>query len=93
MEISFSNTPLVVAAVLAVAVIAVQAFTALSDKLLSRLLTYLGVLLHVGMILSLLFAGAEIDLMVLAVMLSLLVYVAVHFTRYTLKKNGKEEEK
>ena len=90
----FDGFAFILAVVLGVLALGVQVFCALCDTKLARILSYVGVFLHVGMIVAFLFARAELDLIVMLAMLSLLTYVGVHYFKYVrrLKKGSAEEE-
>jgi hypothetical protein len=72
----------ILAVALGVLALCLQVYCALCEGFLSRILSYVGVFLHVGMIVSFLFAKAELDLIVMLAMLSLLTYVGVHYFKY-----------
>ncbi len=53
-----------------------------------------GIVLHLALVLILLFGGASLEILALAMMLSLLAYTALSFVKYKLKdeKEGGEME-
>ena len=87
MIIGFSNTPFVVACVLGLLITALHVCSAFLSGVLKRAATPLAICLHLGAIVLLFFAGAELDLVVTCLMASVLIYVLVGYISYVIGKN------
>ena len=91
MIISFSNTPLVLACVMGILILASHILPMFIKCGIGRIVSFIGIPLHLGLIVLLFFAGAELDFLVLALMASLLVYSLCGYLAYL--KDKKEAEK
>ena len=89
MIISFTNTPLVLASVVGLLILAVHLFSAFRRVSLSRILTPLGVVLHVIGAVLLFFAGAGLDLTVACLLVSVFVYSLSAYIAAWLRKGGR----
>ena len=89
MIISFTNTPLVLASVVGLLILAVHLFSAFLRVSLSRILTPLGVVLHVIGAVLLFFAGAGLDLTVACLLVSVFVYSLSAYIAAWLRKGGR----
>ena len=87
MIISFSNTPLVIAAVCALVILGAHVSSAFLGRNIARWLTVFAAVLHLPLCVLLFFAGAELDLLVAFVLLSTLVYTLASYLAY-LKRGG-----
>lgn len=88
---SFS-TPVVVSAVLAIFIICIHIYVAVADGLLSRILSYINIALHIALVPLLLFSGAELVFLVLVFMLSTLVYSFCQYAAYRHKEKARDGE-
>ena len=92
MIISFSNTPLVIACVLALLILATHVLPMFLGKAVAKWLTPLGALLHPVAFVLLFLAGAELDFTVLALLVSVFVYSLVGYLSYLKEKKGGEQK-
>ena len=92
MIISFSNTPLVIACVLARMILVTHVLPLFLGKAVAKWLTPLGALLHPVAFVLLFFAGAELDFAVLALLVSVFVYSLVGYLSYLKEKKGGEQK-
>ena len=92
MIISFSNTPLVIVCALALLILATHVLPLFLDKAISRWLTPIGALLHPVAFILLFFAGAELDLVVLSLVVSVFIYSLVGYISYLKEKKGEEQK-
>ena len=88
MIISFSNAPFVLACVCALLVLVSHCASAFFGRRIARYATPVGAVLHLPLLVLLFFAGAELDLMVLALMVSVFTSALVGYLTYL---NGKKE--
>jgi predicted MFS family arabinose efflux permease len=91
MIISFSNTPLVIAAVLGLAILVGHVLSAFYPSRWARVLTPIGILLHVGALVLLFFAGASFDLLVACLLVSVFVYSLSEYIARGIGKGGSDE--
>ena len=92
MIISFSNTPLVIACALAFVILASHVSPLFLGKAASRWLTPIGALLHPVAFVLLFFAGAQLDFVVLSLVVSVFVYSLVGYISYLKEKKGGVEK-
>ena len=88
MIISFSNTPLVMASIVGILILASHILPVFMKGRCAEVVKYIGIPLHLGLFVLLFFAGAELDLMVLALMVSVFTSALVGYISYL---NGKGE--
>ena len=91
MIISFSNTPLVMACIMGVAILASHILPLFLSGGIKKGVSLIGIPLHLALFVLLFFAGAELDIMVLSLMVSLFVYSAVNYASY-LKDKGEADK-
>ena len=91
MIISFSNTPLVMACVVGILILASHILPHLIKGRAGQLIGLVGIPLHLALFVLLFFAGAELDLVVLCLVASLFVYSLVNYSFYL--KNKREADK
>ena len=90
MIISFSNTPLVIASVIGVLILAVHLVSAFYRSEWARVLTPVGVVLHIAASILFFFAGAELDLLVACLLISVFVYSLSAYIAAGIRKGGRE---
>ena len=90
MIISFSNTPLVLATVCLLLILGAHVLAALRGRNIARWLTLSAAVLHLPLCVLLFFAGAQLDLLVGAVLLGTLVYTLASYIAY-IKRGGKDK--
>lgn len=92
MIISFSNTPLVLACVCGLLILASHVASAFLRRNLTRYATLSGVALHVPLAILLFFTGAELDLFVAAMLLSVLIWSLLNYvSSLKEKKEGSDK--
>lgn len=91
MIISFSNTPLVMACIVGVLILASHILSHLLKGRQGQIVRLIGIPLHLGLFVLLFLAGAELDLMVLALMASLFVYTLAGYLFHLKDKKEADE--
>lgn len=88
MIISFSNIPFVLACAVGALIVLTHCASAFLQGGLSRFATMVGVGLHLFAFVLLFFAGAELDVLVTCLMVSVFVYTLLNYVSYLMNKKG-----
>ena len=86
MIISFSNIPFVLACVVGALIALTHCASAFLKGALSRVMTKIGVALHLCAFLLLFFAGAELAVLVMCLMASVFIYTLLNYVSYLMNK-------
>ena len=85
MIISFSNTPILLACILGVLILASHCVGAFLRGRVARFASYIGVALHPLLLICLFLGGSKMDIAVASLMASVLVYSALNYASYLMR--------
>ncbi len=91
MKLGFDNTSFMISVILLVLIAAAHIFSALLTEKFRELMAIITAILHIGLLLSLYFAGAELRVVLLYLLISVSVYSAVSYTVFRLRGGGDGE--
>ncbi len=89
MDFRFNNVPLVIAMAVAVLVLCMHVLSGLLSGKLAVAINIFNIFLHVVYAVLMFFAGAELDIIALSMMASVLVYSLVSYIAYTVAEKRK----
>jgi len=85
------NGAAIAALIIGTLIIILHILTCLFDSKITRVLSYLGILLHLGFFATAFFGGFDFELVVCCFMASVLIYSLLSYISYKRKTAGGEE--